>query len=116
MKKQVKFTFDLDCCFTVYVPSTRNVNEQTDNNEEVKHVMRVLSEMFGGATSTEAVGCWISENGQQVLERITKFYSFCTSEQAAENIGRVVGLCEWLKTEMQQEAISLEYNGQLKFI
>lgn len=116
MKKQVKFTFDLDCCFTVYVPSTVNVTEQADNREQVNKVMRDLSEMFGGATSTEAVGCWLTEDGRQVMERITKVYSFTTSAKAAEMFERVINLCEWLKREMKQEAISLEYNGQLKFI
>ena len=116
MKKTIKFTFDLDCCFTVYVPSTVNVNESTDNTEHVNKVMRDMAAMFGGATSTAAVGCWIAENGAQVIEHITKVYSFCTSDQAAANIEKVIGLCEWLKKEMNQEAISLEYNGQLKFI
>lgn len=116
MKKELKFTFDLNCCFTVYVPSTINVNETVDNSQYIDKVMRKMAAMFGGSTSTDAVGCWLASNGEKVIEHITKVYSYCTSEQAIEKIDEVLELCEWLKSEMKQEAISLEYNGQLKFV
>jgi len=45
-KKQIKYLFELDSKVTVYVPSTFNVSVETDNNEQVKHVLRELSIMF----------------------------------------------------------------------
>jgi len=47
-KKQIKYLFELDSKVTVYVPSTFNVSVETDNNEQVKHVLRELSIMFHG--------------------------------------------------------------------
>ena len=114
--KTKKFIFDLDCKFAVYVPSTLNVNESTDNSIQVKEVLKELSTLFGGATATEAFGAWVCDNGELVTEKVTIVYSFCTSEQAREHIQGVVKICEELKKEMNQESITLEYNGQVKFI
>lgn len=116
MKKELKFVFDLNCKFSVYVPSTVNVNEKTDNSQYVKKVLHDLSAWFGGATSTPAKGAWNCADGSTVLEDVTICYAYCTSEQAVEKFSLVLGLCEWIKKEMKQEAVSLEYNGQLKFI
>lgn len=46
--KELKFKFDLDCRFSVYVPSTTDVNNASDNSEMVRYVMAELSRLFGG--------------------------------------------------------------------
>lgn len=115
-KTSLKFKFDMNCKFSVYVPSTDNVNEKIDNKKFVDKVNDELACCFGGSTCTPAKGAWICEDGSVVYEDITICYAFCTSKQAEENFDKVLTLCEWLKKEMHQEAISLEYNGQLKFI
>lgn len=114
--KTLKFKFDLDCKVAVYVPSTIKVNEPVDNAQQVGKIVRKLSEMFGGATATQAVGGWVTAAGEIVTEKITIVYSFCTSTQLHENIENVLDICETLKKEMTQEAITLEINGQVKFI
>lgn len=114
--KQLKFKFDLDCKIAIYVPSTKNVNESVDNTEQVHEVIKELSSMFGGATASEAVGGWVSENGDTVLEKVTIVYSFCSSEDLRKHFESVYKICERIKEEMTQEAITLEVNGQVKFI
>ena len=114
--KTLKFKFDLDSKVSVYVPSTVNVSEQTDNTEQVKNVIRELSQLFGGATATQAVGGWVSESGETILERVTIVYSFCTSEQLREHFEDVYGIAQRIKEEMSQEAVTLEINGQVKFV
>ena len=114
--KTLKFKFDLDSKVSVYVPSTVNVSEQTDNSEQVKNVIRELSQLFGGATATQAVGGWVSESGETILERVTIVYSFCTSEQLREHFEDVYGIAQRIKQEMSQEAVTLEINGQVKFV
>lgn len=116
MVKTLKFKFDLNCKFAVYVPSTCNVNQKCNNEEQVLKVLHDLSDLFGGATSTPAKGAWNCANGETVIEDVTICYAFCTSEQAAQNFNKVLELCEWVKTTMQQEAVTLEYNGQVKFV
>lgn len=114
--KSLKFKFDLDSRVAVYVPSTNNVNEQVDNSLQVMEVIKKLSLMFGGATASDAVGGWVSASGETVIERVKIVYSFCTSEQLKEKFGQILEICENLKSEMSQEAITLEINGQVKFV
>ena len=114
--KHLKFSFDLNCKFGVYVPSTMNVNEQIDNSDEVVRVIGEMSTLFGGATATPAIGGWVTETGETVVEKTTIVYSFCTSEQAAERFEDVLRICERIKREYGQEAVTLEYNGQVKFV
>ena len=114
--KHLKFKFDLDSKVSVYVPSTVNVSEQTDNTEQVKSVIRELSQLFGGATATQAVGGWVSESGETILERVTIVYSFCTSEQLRQHFEDVYAIAQRIKKEMSQEAVTLEINGQVKFV
>lgn len=114
--KELKFKFDLDCKFAVYVPSTTDVNEPCDNSEMVKYVMIELSKMFGGATASRANGGWCTGSGRIVLEPVTIVYAFCTSEQALEHFADVFAICEKIKRDMGQEAVTLEYNNQVKFV
>ena len=114
--KLKKFVFDLDSKVTIYVPSTNNVNVPVDNAEQVKKVIGELSEMFGGATASNALGGWVCGNGEVLLEKVTVVYSFCTSTQLDEKAEQIIGICERLKKEMSQEAVTLEINGQCKFV
>lgn len=114
--KTLKYKFDLDCKVSIYVPSTTNVNEKCDNSAQVMNVITELSKLFGGATASQAVGGWVCEDGNTVVENVTIVYAFCTTDQLNQNIDKVISICETLKKEMSQEAISLEINGQLGFI
>ena len=114
--KLKKFVFDLDCKVSIYVPSTNDVDVPVDNSEQVKSVIAELSELFGGATASNALGGWVCENGKLLLERVTVVYSFCSSEKLDEYAERIIGICERLKKEMSQEAVTLEINGQCKFV
>lgn len=114
--KTLKFKFDLDSKVSVYVPSTKDVNVPCENSVQVKQVITELARMFGGATASRAVGGWGAASGETIIEDVTIVYSFCTSAQLREHFAEVYAICERLKQEMQQEAITLEINGQVKFI
>ncbi|WP_052045009.1 hypothetical protein [Prevotella amnii] len=116
MKKELKFKFDLDCKVAIYVPSTVDVDKEVNNEQQVLQIIKKLSLLFGGATASDAVGGWVANDGQTVIEKIKIVYSYCTSEQLKENIDTILEICENLKKEMLQEAITLEINGQVKFI
>lgn len=116
MKKELKFKFDLDCKVAIYVPSTVDVDKEVNNEQQVLQIIKKLSLLFGGATASDAVEGWVANDGQTVIEKIKIVYSYCTSEQLKENIDTILEICENLKKEMLQEAITLEINGQVKFI
>lgn len=116
MKKQLKFKFDLDCKVAIYVPSTINVTESTNNEAQVLNIIKELSLLFGGATASDAIGGWVANDGNTVIEKVKIVYSYCTTEQLKANIDTILQICETLKKEMLQEAITLEINGQVKFI
>ena len=114
--KHKAFKFDLDSKVGIYVPSTQNVNESVDNSEQVKSVIKELSVLFGGATASDAVGGWVTESGEIVVEHVTIVYSFCTSEQLKDHFDDIYSIAQRIKKEMTQEAVTLEINGQVKFV
>ena len=101
---------------TVYVPATNGVDTAADNTEQVKATAALLSECFGGATSTPALGYWLSPVAGLVAENTTVVFAYASDADLQQNIGRVVDHCEALKAEMGQEAIALEINGEMYFI
>jgi hypothetical protein len=116
MEKQMLWQFDLNCRWAIYVPSTKNVNEKIDNTDEVKRVIGELSDLFGGATATQAIGGWRCANGEVVVENVTIVYSFCNSEQSVMHAKDVIGIAQRICKEYGQEAVTVEYNGQVKFV
>lgn len=45
----------------IYVPGTNGVNTAADNAHYVKMAAATLSNLFGGATATPAIGYWMSD-------------------------------------------------------
>jgi len=113
--KKLMNLFKLGCKVAIYVPSTVEIDKKTDNSKQVDSMLSNFSDMFGGATSTKAVGAWKTSTSL-IKEEITLVFSYCTSEQLENNIGNVIILAENLKRDMSQEAISLEINNELYFI
>lgn len=101
---------------SIYIPSTVNINQKTDNSEKVKQTEIFLSGLFGGCTSFKACGNWISNNNQLVKEEVTIVYAFCDSKQFRKSKKQIIQYCEKLCAEMSQEAISLEINRKLTFV
>lgn len=116
MAKELKFKFDLNCRWAVYVPSTRDVNKEVDNTEEVLRVIGEMTDLFGGATSTPAIGGWRCADGSVVTERVDIVYAFCTTEKAVAKALDVVKIAQRLCRDYGQEAVTVEYNGQVAFI
>ena len=115
-QKQLKFKFNLNCRWAIYVPSTKNVNEKIDNTDEVKRVIGELSDLFGGATATPALGGWRCADGKVVTEQVTIVYAYCTTEKSVEHADRVVDIARRICKEYSQEAVTVEYNNQVAFV
>ena len=101
---------------TVYVPATVDINKEIDNTAQVERVARLLSECFGGATSSPGSWVLVAQDGALVAEKTTMVFAYCDTAAAEKYIDDVVTLCNELKHEMGQEAVALEYNGSMYFI
>lgn len=116
MKRTLKNLIALESNVKIYVPGTKNINEITDNKKEIENTLTFLSVNFGGSTSYEALGCWQSQNGELIKERVIICESYCHETQLKKNIDSIIDYCETLKKDLNQEAISLEINNKLYFV
>lgn len=101
---------------TVYVPSTMNISEKISNEKYVDECATLLANCFGGATSTKTLGYWTSPKEGLVKEETTMVFAYCTTEQAEEHMDKVYRFCLKLKEELKQDAVALEYNGEMFLI
>lgn len=113
---RLKAVFSLKQKVTVYVPSTRDVDVPIDNTKYVNRAATLLSECFGGATSSDALGYWVSDDKGLVKEHTTMVFAYAGDQELKENLDRVIDFCESLKKEMGQENIALELNNEMFFI
>ena len=58
----------------------------------------------------------MSNSGALVVENVIIVYAFCTPESFGEHFAEVMQLATEIRDEMKQEAVTLEYNGQVKFV
>ena len=112
----LKNMFELSSKIVVYVPSTMNINEKIDNAKYVDACATLLSDCFGGATSTNTLGYWTSPEKGLVKEKTTMVFAYCTTEQAIEHLEKVYEFCLKLKDELKQDAIAMEYNNKMYFV
>lgn len=113
---KLKACIKLSSKVTVYVPATNGVSDATDNTEQVKKTAALLADLFGGSTSTAALGYWLSPVAGLVAENTTVVFAYASDEDLQNGITAVVDHCEALKQEMGQEAVALEINGDMYFI
>jgi hypothetical protein len=114
--KKLLNCFKLSSKITLYIPATKNINEVIDNTEYVNKAATLLSNCFGGATSTPALGYWMSSTAGLTKEKTTLVFAYCKDQDIENNIDKVIEFCEGLKKELTQDSIALELNGEMYFI
>lgn len=114
--KQLKNCIKLSCSVKIYVPSTFEVTKAINNAEYVDITLEQLSSLFGGATATEAYGAWITAKGTLIKEKVTLVISYTDQQKLETHIDSVYDFCLRLKSDLKQESISLEVNGELYFV
>lgn len=100
----------------VYVPGTNGVNTAADNSEHVRRAAALLSDLFGGATATPAVGYWMSTAAGLVEEKTTVVYAYAAGLDLERGLDAVIDFCDDMRRELHQEAVSLEIDGALYFV
>lgn len=113
---KLKNMIKLSSKITVYIPSTTDINKEVDTTKYIDSCATLLSNCFGGATSTNALGYWTSPTAGLVKERSTMVFAYCTTDDLDAHIETIIDFCENMKTELKQDAIALEINGEMYFI
>lgn len=108
--------FTLSHKLTVYVPSTVDIDKAVDNTQQVNDTARLLSECFGGATSSPAVGYWCSPSAGLVRENTTVVFAYAAEEALQKHIDAIIDWCVALRDSMKQDAVALEIDGEMRFV
>lgn len=116
LNAKLKNMFKLSGKITVYIPSTMDINKKANTKKYIDECATLLSNNFGGATSCNALGYWVSPSAGLVKEKTTMVYAYCTDEDLENNLEKIIDFCEAMKKELNQDAIALEINGEMYFI
>ena len=100
----------------IYVPGTNGVNTAADNARYVQMAAATLSNLFGGATATPAVGYWVSDAAGLIEEKTTVVYAYAAGADLERGLDTVIDFCADMRAELHQEAISLELDNAIYFI
>jgi hypothetical protein len=111
--------FHLPYEIAVYVPSTKDVDKiitATELRARVKEVEKYLAETFGGFTSAEKVGGYLSSKSSVITEKVIPVTSFASMQSFKENKSKLVNkMSVWAK-KWGQEAIGFEFEGDLYYV
>ena len=101
----------------IIIPSTVNVNEAASPEtvgKWVKCAKVQFAQLFGGFTSHNAVGGWMSAQGL-VEEPVTVVASF-TDDNGLKRLGDLKAFAAKMAKALSQEAVAVEVDSSLQFI
>ena len=100
---------------SIFVPSTVNVDNAIDNKAIVSSVMKQLAGRFGGATSQECNGAYVSDAGELIVESVTRVFCYATEYRSL--FDAVSQIASELCVEMSQECVLFDVDnvGYLSF-
>ena len=103
----------------VYVPSTKDANVPVSKEElqqRVNEVRKYLATMFGGFSSENITGGYVSTHKELIEENIVKVIAFSTKESYEQNKQKLITqISKWAK-QWSQEAIGVEFENDLYYI
>ncbi len=111
--QEVYRRLSLNHAVALFVPSTMDVNQYTDNSTQVQAALSFLGNLFGGATSSNAEGAWRSEESGLVTEQVTIVRTFVSKKALDSHLDDVLSFASDLKRDMKQEAVAISVDNQL---
>jgi hypothetical protein len=101
----------------VFIPSTTDVNNVNVALGEhyTQHALRVLSDLFGGASAIPVQGAYVANDGSLVIESVTKVYSYA-KRLSHTDLKSVKALAQHVCKQMSQESVLVEVNGNAHFV
>lgn len=114
-----KASFELPIECIVYVPSTKDANAIIPKNEmqqRVKEVQKFLSNIFGGYSSANVDGGYVSSDKGLIQEDVVKVTAFATKDAIQKNMPKLVKRIQQWCNQWSQESIGFEFEGDLFYI
>jgi len=111
--------FHLPYELAVYVPSTQDVNKSITASElraRVKEVEKYLAETFGGFTSAEKVGGYLSSKSSIITEKVVPVTAFSSMQDFRANKSKLINKMSLWAKKWGQEAIGFEFEGDLYYV
>lgn len=102
----------------VIIPSTVNANKAASPETVGKWVRCAktqFAELFGGFTSHNAVGGWLSPEHGLIEENVTVVSSF-TDDHGLNRLGDVKAFAAKMGRALAQEAVAIEVDHSLQFV
>jgi hypothetical protein len=101
-------------CLTVYIPNKDKEDQEIGTQRRwVLEIIRLLSEINGGATSLPAEGGWLNDEGKIILEDPVIVYSHVKDAGAfVKNLPRLRAFLHRLGRETNQGEIAFEFDGR----
>ena len=103
---------------TITIPTTVNVN-QVASPEIVRkwsnQAKRVFADLFGGFTSHNAIGGWMSQEKGLVEENVIVVSSF-TNASGLNRLSEVKAFASQMARAMTQEAVAVEVDQKMVFV
>jgi hypothetical protein len=101
-------------CLTVYIPNKDKEDQEIGTQRRwVLDLIRLLSEMNGGATSQPAEGGWLNDKGTIILEQPVIVYSFVKdTSEFVKSLPRLRAFLHRLGRETNQGEIAFEFDGR----
>jgi len=102
----------------IVIPSTVNVNEAAPTeivSKWVKCAKKQFAELFGGFTSHNAVGGWLSPEHGLIEENVTVVSSF-TDDRGLNRLNEVKLFAAKMGRALSQEAVAVEVDHSLHFV
>lgn len=102
---------------SIFIPSTLNVNKQTNNSKYVDYSIEYIKENYGieNIAFYKTKGSWLSENNKVVYDDIT-IISFECLTLTESDIQAMINLANYIKYQMSQEGVSININSSLAII
>lgn len=99
----------------ITIPSTVDVDKETDTSAWVDEALALLSRLFGGATAIEGLGGWLSATAGLVKEKIVRVYAYA-DDLPNEKINEVHQFVARMRRELKQEAIAVEVDREMYLV
>ncbi len=104
----------------VYIPSNDTIYDE-ETKETLGHywsaqVIKLLTTLTGGTTSTEVSGTWLDKNGEIVFDNILLVKTFCRISDYTSIKYKIRQMVLKMGEALKQEAMAVEWHDGLEII